>query len=57
MNVIDSIPPERREAVLQRAELLIREERARRSAPDLNQNAAAAGIWGRVTAALKGLFR
>jgi hypothetical protein len=41
MNLIDSIPPERREAVLQRAEHLIREERARRSAPDQNQNTAA----------------
>jgi hypothetical protein len=57
MNLIDSVPPERREAILQRAEHLIREERARRSAPVTNQNPATPGIWSRVAAALKGLFR
>ena len=41
MKVLDRIPPQRREAILQRAEHLIREERARRSAPDQNQNTAA----------------
>jgi hypothetical protein len=43
VTIWDTLPPDRREAVLQRAEQLIREERARRSAPDQSQNAAAAG--------------
>jgi len=44
MNAIDrfnALPAERREAILARAEELIRAERAGRSAPETNRNAAA----------------
>jgi hypothetical protein len=49
MNAIDrfnALPAERREAILARAEELIRTERAGRSAPESNRDAAfAAGRW------------
>jgi hypothetical protein len=50
-DIIKSIEPERREKILDRAEELIREERARRgrSAPESNQNAAPAGLPSWVT--------
>jgi hypothetical protein len=60
MNAIDrfnALPADRREAILARAEELIRAERVGRSAPESNRNAAdAGGPWFGANLVLAGIL-